>query len=101
MCPVIVYAALCGNKIKRRGQNADSKWNSFKLLTEYQNGVFFLDVFFYKMLESGEAAQPVVTLLRLVSFVPVVNIFVPTVVIWQVVHILCDMWQIISTDSNI
>lgn len=58
------------------------------LLTKHQNGVFFLDVVFQNVLEFGEAAQPVITLLRLVSLVPVVNIFVPGVVVWQVVHIL-------------
>ncbi|KAA8587316.1 hypothetical protein FQN60_016178 [Etheostoma spectabile] len=44
-----------------------------------------------KVLEFGESAQPIVTLLRLVSFIPVVDVFVPGVVIRQVVHALCDM----------
>ncbi len=42
----------------------------------------------HKMLEFGEAAQPVETLLCLISFIPVVHVLVLGVVIWQVVHIL-------------
>lgn len=56
-------------------------------LTEYQNGVVLLNVLLQKVLEFGEAAQPVITVLCLVSFIPVVNVFVSFVVIREEVHV--------------
>lgn len=56
-------------------------------LTKYQNGVLLLNVLLQKVLEFGEAAQPVITVLCLVSFVPVVNVFVSFVVIREEVHV--------------
>lgn len=81
------------NNMKRRDYQPKgrSNRNNKKLLTQYQNPILLLDVFFQKVLEFGEAAQPVITLLCLVSFIPVVNIFVSGVVIRHVVHILCKM----------
>lgn len=70
--------------------NCYQVWIEQRTPTQYEDGIFFFDDFFQKVLKTGEIAQPIIVLLRPVPVIPVGNIFVAGVFIRQILHVVCN-----------